>query len=82
MKIRTPALVLLAGACLSLTLLNASWIAPKPAGELAVIAHRGIVQPEDPAPDGCPARHVPGSALECRHNDTTCSKRGPAALPM
>ena len=52
------ALVLLAGLCVALTLLNASWLAPAPAGELAVIAHRGTIQPEDPAPDGCPARHV------------------------
>ena len=52
------ALALLAVICVALTLLNASWLAPTPGGELAVIAHRGTIQPEDPAPDGCPARHV------------------------
>ena len=52
------ALALLAGTCVALTLLNASWLAPKPKGELAVIAHRGVAQPEDSRAGGCPARHV------------------------
>ena len=43
-----------------LSLLNASWIAPKPAGRLIVIAQRGIVQPlrEGADASGCTARQI------------------------
>lgn len=53
------ALGLIALACIVLTLLNASWLAPKPGGPLTLIAHRGIIQPpEDAAGTDCPARRV------------------------
>ena len=59
MRLGRIALVLLALACVALTLLNASWLAPKPDGPLIVIAHRGAIQPtEAPAGADCPARHV------------------------
>jgi glycerophosphoryl diester phosphodiesterase len=48
----------LALACVGLTLLNASWLAPKPNGPLTVLAHRGTIQPARDGGDGCPARHV------------------------
>jgi glycerophosphoryl diester phosphodiesterase len=53
-------LIALAFACVVLTLLNASWLAGRPEGRLVLIAHRGVVQPTDPAAaaDGCDARHV------------------------
>ena len=44
----------------ALSLLNASWIAPKPAGRLIVIAQRGIIQPlREVAPaSGCTAQNI------------------------
>jgi len=58
-KLARIALVLLALACVALTLLNASWLAPKPDGPLVVIAHRGTIQPTEGAAGGdCPAGHV------------------------
>jgi glycerophosphoryl diester phosphodiesterase len=52
-------LVLLALICVALTLLNASWLAPKPSGPLVVLAHRGTIQPAAAAAgDDCPAGHV------------------------
>ena len=59
MKLARIGLVLLALICVGLTLLNASWLTPKPGGPLIVLAHRGTVQPtEGAAGDDCPARHV------------------------
>jgi glycerophosphoryl diester phosphodiesterase len=54
-------LIALALACVVLTIMNASWLAGKPAGQLVLIAHRGVVQPTDmtAAAGGCDARHVP-----------------------
>ena len=58
MKLGRIALVVGALACGGLTLLNASWLAPKPTGPLVLIAHRGVVQPADEGAGDCPARHV------------------------
>ena len=58
MKVGRIALVVVALACGGLTLLNASWLAPKPSGALALIAHRGIIHPTDEGAGDCPARHV------------------------
>ena len=63
------ALVLVAVACVGLTLLNASWLAPKPKGPLVLIAHRGIIHPTDETGGGCPARHV--RALASNHIENT-----------
>ena len=54
------ALGLVAVAAVTLSLMNASWIAPAPKGRLALIAHRGIAQPVDRAAAGsdCSARHI------------------------
>ena len=52
------ALIVLALACVALTLLNASWLAGKPDGPLTVIAHRGVIQPLAESGGDCPARHV------------------------
>jgi glycerophosphoryl diester phosphodiesterase len=41
---RNFALAGLAAAAIGLSLLNASWLAPAPSGELALIAHRGTAQ--------------------------------------
>ena len=57
MKLGRIALILLALACVGLTLLNASWLASRPQQPLTVIAHRGIVQPAGGGGD-CPARRV------------------------
>jgi glycerophosphoryl diester phosphodiesterase len=53
-------LIALALACVVLTVMNASFLAGKPGGELVLIAHRGTIQPTAPAAPagGCPARHV------------------------
>jgi glycerophosphoryl diester phosphodiesterase len=53
-------LVVLAVAAVGVSLMNASWIAPTPPGQLTLIAHRGTAQQAaDGAPaDGCPARHI------------------------
>lgn len=58
MKLGRIALVVGALACGGLTLLNASWLAARPAGPLLLIAQRGIVQPTDDSGSECPARHV------------------------
>lgn len=52
-------------ALLGLSLLNASWLAPKPPGKLLLVAKRGITQPRKAdAPGGCEAEHiVPGEHL-------------------
>jgi glycerophosphoryl diester phosphodiesterase len=53
-------LIALALACVVLTIVNASWLAGKPAGQLVLIAHRGVIQPTDKAAaaGGCDAIHV------------------------
>lgn len=50
----------IAGAAVALSLLNASWIAPRPKGRLMVVAQRGIAQPlADEAPaNGCTASSI------------------------
>ena len=55
-------MIVLALACATLSVMNASWIAPMPQGALALIAHRGIAQPIDRARAGaCGARAMRGS---------------------
>jgi glycerophosphoryl diester phosphodiesterase len=56
-------LIALAFVCVVLTIVNASWLAGKPAGELVLIARRGIIQPVNPeAPaSGCDARRIANS---------------------
>jgi glycerophosphoryl diester phosphodiesterase len=60
------ALVLLAFVSVVLTLINASWLAPTPAGRLTLVARGGVGQAVDPGAgggDGCTARHIrPGGA--------------------
>lgn len=53
-------LILIAIACVALSAMNASWIAPKPKGALTLIAHRGIGQPIDRAAGAgaCSARAI------------------------
>jgi glycerophosphoryl diester phosphodiesterase len=56
------ALLLVALAAVGLSLVNASWLAPAPAGVLTLIAHRGVAQPFDRATAGaCPARNIAGT---------------------
>lgn len=56
-----------AALAVTLSLMNASWIAPKPAGRLIVVAQRGIAQPlKDGAdPQACAAAQIrdPGQSL-------------------
>jgi glycerophosphoryl diester phosphodiesterase len=55
------ALSAVAVAAVLLSLLNASWIAPKPPGRLTLVAYRGIGQQVDRAAagsDACTARHI------------------------
>jgi glycerophosphoryl diester phosphodiesterase len=55
-------LLLVAAAAVALSLFNASWLAPVPAGALTLIAHRGVAQPFDRATAGaCPARNIAGT---------------------
>ena len=63
MKLWRKAAIGLALLAVGLSLLNASWIAPRPAGRLVVIAQRGIVQPlrEDADGGGCTARSIRAS---------------------
>ena len=44
MKKRKVALIAAAAVAVTLSLINASWIAPKPSGKLILIAHRGVAQ--------------------------------------
>lgn len=54
------ALLLVAALAVTVSLMNASWIAAKPTGPLILIAHRGIAQAFDraAAADDCSARHI------------------------
>jgi glycerophosphoryl diester phosphodiesterase len=62
MKPGTIALALVAAAAVALSLINASWLAPRPAGALTLIAHRGVAQPFDRAAAGpCSARSIAGT---------------------
>lgn len=64
-------LIALALACVILTVMNASWLAGKPTGQLVLIAHRGVIQPTDAAAaaGGCDARHVlPGRSTNLIEN--------------
>jgi glycerophosphoryl diester phosphodiesterase len=56
-------LLAVAFVIVTLSLLNASWLAGRPGGRLTLIAHRGSGQPLVPgAPGDCDARHVvPGT---------------------
>src|SRR6185295_19551852 len=58
--------ILVAIAAVTLSAINASWVAAKPTGPLIVVAHRGVAQPIDPnAPAGdCSARRL----AESGHN--------------
>jgi glycerophosphoryl diester phosphodiesterase len=47
----------IAAMAVALSLLNASWIAPKPKGALIRLADRGVVQPLEPGP-GCDAARM------------------------
>jgi glycerophosphoryl diester phosphodiesterase len=52
-------LIAIALVIVTLSLINASWLAGRPTGRLALIAHRGSGQPIAPdAPADCNARHV------------------------
>ena len=58
MRKRHLALVALAAAAAGLSLLNASWLAPPPEGELRLIAHRGTAQTFRDGDGDCPARRM------------------------
>jgi glycerophosphoryl diester phosphodiesterase len=47
MKKRKIALIAAAGVAVTLSLLNASWLAPKPKGQLVMVSHRGVAQQFD-----------------------------------
>lgn len=81
MKRARIGLVLLALACVALTLLNASLIAPKPQGQLVIIAHRGTAQLVDPAAAGeaCPARRIRADSGHTYIENTIFSMRGAVA---
>ena len=62
MRLSNILLALVAAAAVALSLMNASWLAPKPAGALTLIAHRGVAQPFDRAAAGpCSARSIADS---------------------
>jgi len=71
-------LILLALACVVLTLTNASLIASKPPGALTLIAHRGITQPETGG-GPCPARHIAADSGHAYVENTILSMRGAMA---
>lgn len=75
------ALILIALACIALTLLNASLIAPEPPGRLTIVAHRGTAQLVDAAAAGqaCPARHIRADAGHTYIENTIFSMRGAVA---
>jgi glycerophosphoryl diester phosphodiesterase len=57
MKPGTIVLGLVAAAAVALSLMNASWLAARPAGALVLVAHRGVAQPFDRETAGaCGAR--------------------------
>ena len=60
MRTRTWIGLSFATVVVTLSLLNASWIAPEPEGRLKVVAQRGIVQPlrERADPAGCAAAQI------------------------
>ena len=59
MRLSNILLALVAAAAVALSLMNASWLAPRPAGTLVLVAHRGVAQPFDRAAAGpCSARNV------------------------
>jgi len=75
-------LILFALACVALTLLNASLIAPEPPGQLVIIAHRGTAQLVDPAAaagQACPARHIRADSGHTYIENTIFSMRGALA---
>ncbi len=55
------ALIAAAVLAVALSLLNASWLAPKPAGKLVLVSHRGVAQQfsrEGTGPDTCTADRI------------------------
>ena len=85
MRKRHLALMLVAAAAVALSLMNASWLAPRPQGRLVLVAHRGVAQPIDRAAvgDGCSARHIAASGhnfientLFSMHNAISFGARG------
>lgn len=55
-------LPLIAVGAVAVSLMNASWLATRPAGVLTLVAHRGVAQPEPlDAADGCGALHMRAS---------------------
>jgi len=62
MKPGRIALIAVALAAVTLSIVNASWTASRPTGALLLIAHRGVAQPFDRATAGpCPARNIAGT---------------------
>lgn len=72
MKKSRYALIAVALVIVTLSLMNASWLAGRPEGRLTLIAHRGSGQPIAPdAPADCNARHVlPGEHGNLIENST------------
>jgi glycerophosphoryl diester phosphodiesterase len=57
--LRKKILAGLAAILIALSLLNASWIAPKPTGNITLIAHRGVAQMYDTSVSGdCTAKRI------------------------
>lgn len=65
MKAGRIALAAVAAAAVGLSLLNASWIAPKPVGRLDLIARHGVALTFPPGAEGCTAAAIdePGHML-------------------
>jgi len=84
MRVRNFALGALAAAAVALSLMNASWLAPMPAGRLVLVAHRGVAQPVDrAAAQGCSAARIAASGhnfientLFSMHNAVRFGARG------
>jgi glycerophosphoryl diester phosphodiesterase len=61
MKVWKPLGLGIAGVAVTLSLINASWIAPKPKGQLILVARRGVgpvIAPEALAKGGCTATQI------------------------
>jgi glycerophosphoryl diester phosphodiesterase len=66
LKRSRPALIALALVSAVLSLVNASWLAPRPPGRLTLVANRGISQRPDPAAAGGPCA---GSRIEAEEGN-------------
>lgn len=77
MKKTNLAMLAVAVLAVTLSLTNASWIAPKPAGKLIMVAHHGITQPAAPGAAGgkCPGVAIAASDHNYLENTVHAMKR-------